>query len=462
MLSGMERGAVSLFASRTFPAVPLFAADERCESTDGVSNKMMKGPLRILLWSPKGSSTSFYGGPPIASYRLYRQRQESEISVSLAHGARLQPPHPEVFDTQTLIYPLRHPNNARNGVMSGANVFASLIDTVPGGPATEEVVRKIQFVRHAGAWLRQNVQRFDVFHGMGVHTTTLDPAMRALSLGLPTVLTTVIEGELVQPSRFAWLTGIHARRLALLRRATAIVAISGEIRNRLLEIGVPEEKIVELPVCGVDTEAFRPPGNECKIQLRKALGLSAAPMCLFAGTILERKRPHLLVPAMAELKRRGIEAQVVLAGPKHDEGYAIQMLHEAECLGVSDRVIWYGFTQKMDELMRAADVLALPSSDEGLPGVIMEAMASAVPCVYTDISGARDLIDDGLNGRIIAADGGGLGEALAHYLGHLEHAAEHGAQARQKAVNKFSNAAVFKKYLAVFDNVRNGRLPTAL
>jgi len=431
-------------------------------ANDGVSKEMKKGPLRILLWSPKGSSTSFYGGPPIASYRLYRQRGSSEISIDLAHGARLQPQHPEVFGAQTLIYPLQHPNNASNGVRHGVDGFVSSLGGLPGGPATEEVVRKILFVRHADTWLRHNAQRFDVFHGMGVHTTTMAPAVRALSLGLPTVLTTVIEGELVQPSRIAALTGIHKRRLSLLRRATALVAISGVIRDRLLEFGIPEEKIVELPVCGVDTEAFRPPAlNESKIELRQALGLGEAPMCLFAGTVLERKRPHLLVPAMAELKRRGIDAQVVLAGPKHNEAYATQMIREAETLGVTDRVIWYGFTQKVDELMKAADVLALPSSDEGLPGVIMEAMSCAVPCVYTDISGARDLIDDGVNGRIIAADGGGLGDALAGYLGDPEQAAKQGAEARRKAQEKFSNAVVYNKYLAVFDNVRSGRPPKA-
>jgi glycosyltransferase involved in cell wall biosynthesis len=113
----------------------------------------------------------------------------------------------------------------------------------------------------------------------------------------------------------------------------------------------------------------------------------------------------------------------------------------------------------MSDLMRAADVLALPSQSEGLPGVIMEAMASGLPCIYTNISGAHDLIDDGTDGRIIEADGSGLNEAMVAYLRNQRLSEQHGHAARTKAEKRFGNRAVFERYLRVFDNVLAGRSP---
>ena len=91
----------------------------------------------------------------------------------------------------------------------------------------------------------------------------------------------------------------------------------------------------------------------------------------------------------------------------------------------------------------------------------MEAMASGIPCIYTDISGARDAIDDGVNGAIIPADGSGLADALAGYLGVPARMAAHGKAARQKAERQFSNRVVLERYLRIFDNVRRQRPPGA-
>jgi glycosyltransferase involved in cell wall biosynthesis len=191
------------------------------------------------------------------------------------------------------------------------------------------------------------------------------------------------------------------------------------------------------------------------------LGLSDRGTILFAGQLVPRKRPDLLIPALAGACTAGIDAQLVLAGPEDDPVYCAQMRQASERLGVSDRVVWYGFTEKMSDLMRAADVLALPSLNEGLPGVIMEAMACGLPCIYTNISGARDLIDDGKDGRIISADGSGLREAIIDYLGDLSLVDQHGQKARSKAEARFGSRAVFQRYLKVFENVHAHRPPAA-
>ncbi|SUS03652.1 putative enzyme [uncultured Defluviicoccus sp.] len=413
--------------------------------------------LNILLWSSKGASTAFYGGGPIAAFRLYQNRDPATTRLALAHGRAEQPPHPEVFDEQHFVTGLWRPADfARNGSGAGGAPHAALLNDL------RLVAAKANFIARARGWLQQNANRYDVFHGIGIHADALTPAVCAHAAGMPTVMTTLIEGELNRPSRFASLCGLYRRRMAELRAVSAVVAISSNIHRRLLEAGVHEDRIVDLPLAGVDTELFQPIANlEARAALRAELGVADRPTCLFAGTIQGRKRPHLLVPALAEMRARGLDLQLLLAGPEHDKGYAQRMRAEAERLGVAEHIVWYGFTRRMSELMRAAELLALPSEDEGMPGVVMEAMASGIPCIYTDISGARDAIDDGVNGAIIPADGSGLADALAGYLGEPARMAAHGRAAREKAERQFSNRVVLERYLRIFDNVRRLRPPGA-
>lgn len=150
------------------------------------------------------------------------------------------------------------------------------------------------------------------------------------------------------------------------------------------------------------------------------------------------------------MRARGLDLQLLLAGPEHDKGYAQRMRAEAERLGVAEHIVWYGFTRRMSELMRAADLLALPSEDEGMPGVVMEAMASGIPCIYTDISGARDAIDDGVNGAIIPADGSGLADALAGYLGEPVRMASHGAPRARRRSDSSATALFLNAILESF------------
>jgi glycosyltransferase involved in cell wall biosynthesis len=404
----------------------------------------MNAKLRILLWSPKGASLAYYGGTSTPAYRLYRQRDADDADVVLAHASGLQPAHPEAFQEQVCIGRLHHAPKPR--------VFAGVVETA----------RKLSFLRRSTAWLGDNAGRFDVFHGIGAQMDVVAPAACASRLGLPAVVTTTIASELTAGSTLKAALGVHRRRIARLKELAAVVAISRQIQELLIDAGIAAERIVNLPLGGVDTTAFRPLADKLdRPRLRGELGLADRSTCLFAGGIVERKRPHLLVEAMAHLRSRGLDAQLVLVGPEHEPAYAEEMRRRAAELGLEDRIIWYGFTTEMLPLYHAADVVCLPSTNEGLPGVIMEAMAAGVPCVYTDISGARDLIANGSDGAVIAADGSGLGEALAAYLAQPQRMRTHGAAARRRAEAEFSNAAVWRRYLRVFDNVRNRRPPKA-
>ena len=95
----------------------------------------------------------------------------------------------------------------------------------------------------------------------------------------------------------------------------------------------------------------------------------------------------------------------------------------AVSLGIERSVVFHGFTSQhqLDELYRRSDIFALASLAEGLPGVLMEAMAAGIPCVSTWINGVPELIRDGIDGLLVPP---GNDVALARALARLMDDAE--------------------------------------
>lgn len=181
------------------------------------------------------------------------------------------------------------------------------------------------------------------------------------------------------------------RRKAILRLAAnvgGIVTRSRDLGTRLLNAGAPSDRVH--PVYnGVDTGCFH---GGSKPEARVALGLPAdVPMVLFVGNFLPVKGIDLLLRAMARVCSRGIELHLAMigSGPLHDE--LRSLTHE---LGVSDRVHWQGRRDPSSVAMhmRASDVVCLSSHNEGVPNVVLEAMASGRPIVSTHVGGIHEVL----------------------------------------------------------------------
>ncbi len=113
------------------------------------------------------------------------------------------------------------------------------------------------------------------------------------------------------------------------------------------------------------------------------------------GRLVKRKGQSLLIEACAALLERGVPVRLTLVGdgPRRAELEAL-----AGRLGVADRVRFAGSVGHDDILpmFRSADVFCLPSFSEGVPVVLMEAMAHSVPVVTTRIMGIPELVEDGV------------------------------------------------------------------
>ncbi len=116
-------------------------------------------------------------------------------------------------------------------------------------------------------------------------------------------------------------------------------------------------------------------------------------------------------------------------------------------LQLNDRVLLSGHSHKVLQLMRESTVLVLPSRWEGMPNVVLEAMANALPVVATSIDGNRELIDDGTTGWLVpAANPAALAERIASALGDPEGRRSIARQAQAKASQHFSWPSAIERY----------------
>ncbi len=221
---------------------------------------------------------------------------------------------------------------------------------------------------------------------------------------------------------------------------------------------------ISIAPLGVDTDKFRPgprrtPGDPVNI--------------LCVGRLNAAKGLHVLITAIARLAPRFPEVSLTLVGDG-EERASLETLIDS--LGLQQRVRFAGVVNQ-DHILpwyRQADIFCLPSFAEGVPVVLMEAMATGLPCVTSRITGIPELIDDGEDGLLVtAADAEALADALAQLIASPQLRHRLGIAARRKVVAKYNLARnfqalgqAFRRQLARLDSVStdpaaNADLPQA-
>ncbi len=178
--------------------------------------------------------------------------------------------------------------------------------------------------------------------------------------------------------------------------AATIVTIS-EYNKRFMmaQYGLAAERIA-IVHCGIDTQRFSFREQACEWAGRPLRLLNV-------GRLVPAKAHDVLLGAVSELTKMGIDVQLEVVGGGPDEQALTRL---AQTLGVADRVTWHGAqsdTFVWDALCRA-DLFVLPSRAEGLPVALMEAMASGVPVVSTRVFGIPELVVDGEGGLLVPPD----------------------------------------------------------
>lgn len=164
-----------------------------------------------------------------------------------------------------------------------------------------------------------------------------------------------------------------------------------------------------------------------------------------AGRLTEQKNFKMLISAFSSIAKDFPEYKLVIygKGPKEKELFEL-----AESLEIGDRVFFPGQIDNMPDVLEKASLFVLSSNYEGMPNVLMEAMALGVPCVSTDCGGggARYLIEDGINGRLVPVnDRDALILSMKELLNNKETADFYGSNAH-KIVYKLNPEYIYNMW----------------
>jgi glycosyltransferase involved in cell wall biosynthesis len=168
-----------------------------------------------------------------------------------------------------------------------------------------------------------------------------------------------------------------------------------------------------------------------------------APVVAFVGRLDRQKNPLLLLLAAARVLREAPNAVFAFAGAGRME---TRCNAEAERMGLSGSVRWLGWLSDTRPLLARMDLVALPSSWEGMPNVILEAMACGKPAVATSVGGCPELIVEGETGFLVPpGDEAALAERILRLLRDAALRRRLGAAARRRVEREFSITAMVER-----------------
>lgn len=260
--------------------------------------------------------------------------------------------------------------------------------------------------------------------------------LAARARGAPVVLHA--HGGLIQ----LWLT--NPRRRAVARVALAgvgRVAAVSEGGRVALEEALGSRRVVTVHN-GVDTEAFRPGAER-----------HHPPRILYAGLLTPRKGVVDLIRASELLHDRGWDHELWLAGGTPDEGPAGEAEVQAAA-GAGVRLLGPVPREAMPDLYRQVDMFCLPSWWEAAPLTILEAMASGLAVVATDVGDVPSMVADGETGFVVPLrDAEALADALGRLLGDAELCRTCGEAGRRRACAAFSSASTSHAIAALYEEL---------
>lgn len=239
----------------------------------------------------------------------------------------------------------------------------------------------------------------------------------------------------------------------LLRRAARpfvsnYISVSRDLETWLrVVIHVPPRKLHQI-YNGVDSVKFHP-----RTGPRPDFAHPDSIVFGSVGRMVEVKDYPTLTAAFIQLIRqqpeRAERARLVIVGDGPARDTCLALLQGA---GLAHLAWLPGERHDIPDIMQALDVFVLPSRNEGISNTILEALASGLPVIATAVGGNLELVEDGVNGMLVTpGDVAGLAQALLGYLDAPARIAEHGANARQWAEQRFSIPAMAEAYATVYD-----------
>ncbi len=300
--------------------------------------------------------------------------------------------------------------------------------------------------------------RFDIIHAFG--STYRNSAIGPISkfLGKKSLTTVSMANNDLYPIAMGTTAGRLQRRF--LSYVDRYVSLSHQITDEIKTLPLDFTKAAEIPQ-GVDTSRFYPADANQRAELRQRLELPQGPLAIYVGVLDSRKNVKWLVETWLKNSEAFAPWRLLLVGPTSRDACDADLREQLQSLAQDqdgrDRIVLRDFNPRVEDYYRAADLFVLPSQNEGMPNVVVEAMACGLPCVVTAISGTTDLIKHGDTGMLFTVNSEQtFVEAMRALMQSAEQRAQVGARARILMEQRFSTEHVCRVYLDLYRSMLNG------
>ena len=286
-------------------------------------------------------------------------------------------------------------------------------------------------------------ERVAVWHGHDYKTNALGLLLRRF---WPMRLVTTVHGWVQHTRR----TPLYYRIDQLcLPRYERVICVSDDLLESCLATGVPARNCVLLEN-GIDGAEYA--RRQTAAEAKAALGFPPEGMLIGAvGRLSGEKGFDVLIRSTHALVSRGLDVRLVIVGEGGERANLERLARE---LNLDDRVRLAGWQADVRPYFEAMDVFALSSLREGLPNVLLEAMALEVPVISTRVAGVPRLVQDGRNGFLVTAgDLDGLTTALSGLLRNAGLRDLFRAAGRRTVETRYSFATRIHRLKRIYDEL---------
>ena len=279
-----------------------------------------------------------------------------------------------------------------------------------------------------------------------IHTHNTQPfiegTLAAMLAGRPAVVHTDHGRQFPDKRRYMWMEWLASKAVA------SIVSVSEDNKASLVKHEhIPACKIRVIPN-GIDDKKYR-----TKIDSglkRAALGVEpdAWPVLGWCGRLSPEKGLPVLLHALPDLVRRYPRLRLLLIG---DGASRKELESQAENAGMAPYIRFLGARSDVPEVLQVVDVFVLPSIREGLPLVLLEAMAAGVPIVATDVGGSRQAVHDGVTGYLVPSENpAALAQAVCRVLDDESLRRAFSEEGRRRFAEQFTIGQMVERYDEVY------------
>lgn len=241
-----------------------------------------------------------------------------------------------------------------------------------------------------------------------------------------------------------------------LPRYERVIAVSPELEQACRAAGVADDRAVYIPNA-IEPECFQ--RSRTPADARRALGFDARrPTLGFVGRLSNQKRIDKLIDILPAIQRRIGPVQLLLVG---DGVEGAKLQNQVGQLGLADTVRFCGWRDDLHRWYEAMDVMMLPSEREGLPNVLLEAMALQVPVAATNVGANDNLLDQGRCGVLLSQQADTWIEPLCGLLTDGAARERLARLGRHRIETEFSFATRMQRIMSEYDRLLGRTEPVA-